>query len=76
MPQSLILEFVRQFLRWASVYLLTVGLPEWAANFVQNPEFVQYVTVSLMLGMSETGWLVVKLKQLKTWLSSLGDEET
>lgn len=70
MPQSLLLEFIRQFMRWFSVYLLTVGLPEPIANFVENPEFIQYLTVTIMLGLSETGWLVVKWKQFRAWLAS------
>jgi hypothetical protein len=76
MPTSLILEFIRQMLRWLSVYLLAAGVPEPLAKFLEHPEVVQYVAAMVSLALADTGWLIVKVKQLRAWLAKLGDGES
>jgi hypothetical protein len=68
MPSSFVLELVRQLLRWLSVWLISVGLPEPLAALVQDPEFVANVAAAISLSIAEGGWVVVKAKQFRAWL--------
>lgn len=70
MKQSLILELVRQALRWLSIYLISVGLPEPLAVFVQDPELAAEIAAAITLSLADGGWLVVKAKQFRAWLRS------
>ena len=75
MSASLILEIIRQLLRWLSVYLLAAGVPEPLAAFVENPEVAQYLAAAISLALADTGWLIVKFKQFRAWLAKLDDDE-
>jgi len=68
MSSALILELVRQVLRWGGIYLVGIGLPdEYAATFT-DPAFVQIVG-GLLLSIAESGWLVAKWRQFRRWQS-------
>jgi len=70
MPQSFLLELVRQVLRWISIYLIGVGLPEPIAVTFDNPELAAEIAAAITLSLADGGWLVVKAKQFRAWLRS------
>lgn len=70
MPQSFLLELVRQVLRWISIYLIGVGLPEPIAVTLDNPELAAEIAAAITLSLADGGWLVVKAKQFRAWLRS------
>lgn len=66
MNSQLVFELTRQFLRWAGIYLIGIGLPEeYAASFT-DPAFVQAVGGGL-IAMAESGWLAAKWRQFRAW---------
>jgi hypothetical protein len=70
MTSAVFLELVRQLLRWLSLYLVGVGLPPQMAVLVEHPEVVAQVVALASLALAETGWLIVKAKQLRTWIAT------
>ena len=66
--QSFTLEFVRQCLRWLTIWLVGVGLPEPIAVAFDNPELAAEIAAAITLSIADGGWLVVKAKQFKAWL--------
>ena len=67
MQPSFILELARQLLRWLSIWLISVGLPEPVAALLEHPEFVAQLAAAVSLSLADGGWLVVKAKQLRAW---------
>jgi hypothetical protein len=68
MPQSILLELVRQVLRWSTLWLIAKGLPEPIAVVFDNPDFAAQIAASITLSLADGGWLVVKAKQFRAWL--------
>ena len=68
MPQSLVLELVRQFLRWLGVWAMTIGVPESIAGLTTHEDAVVALTGLVMYALADTGWLVVKWKAFRQWL--------
>ena len=60
MFNPLFLEIVRQVLRWAGVWLMTVGVPESIAGLTVNEDAVLGVAGLLMYLVADTGWIAAK----------------
>ena len=60
MMNPLVLEIVRQILRWAGVWLMTLGVPESIAGLTANEDAVFGVAGLLMYLVADTGWLAAK----------------
>ena len=60
----LALEFARQVLRWAGVYLMTMGLPEEFAALVQHPDVAAGLAGLIMYAVADTGWIAAKVRQI------------
>jgi len=60
MMNPLLLEIVRQLLRWTGVWLMTVGVPENIAGLTANEDAILGVAGLLMYLVADTGWLAAK----------------
>lgn len=69
MTNALLLELVRQLLRWTGVWLMTLGVPENIAGLTAHEDVIMGVVGFLMYLTADTGWLVAKYRELKrsTW---------
>lgn len=65
-----VLEIVRQVLRWIGVWLMTVGVPDELVGLTSNEDFIDGVTGFIMYALADAGWLVVKWKQFWAWWKS------
>ncbi len=63
----LLLEFVRQVLRWFGVWLMTIGVPENVASLTANEQFVTGVAGFVMYACSDLGWLVSFWKRAREY---------
>ncbi len=64
------MELVRQFMRWAGVWLMTIGVPENIAGLTTHEDAVMGVIGFAMYLVADTGWLAVKWKQFRAWWAS------
>ena len=67
MMNPLVLEIVRQGLRWLGVWLMTVGIPEEIAGLTTHEDAVLGVAGFVMYLVADTGWLAAKWHQFKEW---------
>lgn len=67
MTNALVLELIRQGLRWAGVWLMTIGVPENIAGLTTHEDAVAAVAGAVMYAVADTGWLAVKWKQFRKW---------
>ena len=63
MNNALVLELTRQLLRWLSIYLVGVGLPDGLAALVAHPDVVENVAATLLMMLAETGWIMTKIRK-------------
>ncbi len=61
------LELVRQFMRWAGVWLMTLGIPESIAGLTSHEDAIMGVVGFAMYAVADTGWLAAKWRQFKAW---------
>jgi hypothetical protein len=59
----LVLELVRQVLRWLCVWLMTVGVPDEVIGLTANEDFIVGVAGLVMYLIADTGWLAAKWRQ-------------
>ena len=59
----LVLEIIRQILRWLGVWLMTVGVPSELAALFDHPAAVDFVAGVILYAMADTGWLMAKWRQ-------------
>ena len=58
----LVMELVRQALRWLGVWLMTTGkVPAEVAALVDDAGTTEFVIGLISYGIAETGWLITKL---------------
>ena len=75
MTNPLVLEFVRQALRWLGVWLMTTGiLPPQLAELVDDPQTVAFVSGLLSYAIAEAGWIMAKLRAW--WARRMIDQGT
>jgi len=61
------MELIRQALRWAGVWLMTIGVPESIAGLTTREDAVMGVVGFIMYLTADTGWLSVKWQQFRAW---------
>ena len=67
MPNALILELIRQAMRWLGVWAMTIGVPENIANLTTHEDFIVGVAGFIMYAIADGGWLAVKWKAFRAW---------
>lgn len=63
------LELVRQVLRWAGVWLMTIGVPESIAGLTTHEDAIMGVVGLAMYAVADTGWLAAKWRQFQAWMA-------
>lgn len=61
------LELVRQFMRWAGVWLMTLGIPESIAGLTSHEDAIMGVVGFAMYAVADTGWLASLVRRFKAW---------
>ena len=58
-----VMELIRQALRWAGIYLMTAGwLPPEMAALVDDAGTTEFVIGVVSYAIAEAGWLAAKLR--------------
>lgn len=70
MMQPIVLEIVRQVLRWLGVWLMTIGVPESIAGLTSHEDVIMGVVGFVMYAIADTGWIAAKWKQWREWRAS------
>jgi len=64
----LLLEIVRQLLRWLGLALINVPfIPEAIVGLTSNEEIILWVAGLVSYALADTGWLVAKWHQFRAW---------
>jgi hypothetical protein len=63
MMTPLVLEIVRQVLRWAGVWLMTIGLPDEVVALTANEDVIVGVAGFISYALADGGWIVAKWRQ-------------
>ena len=59
----LLLELIRQALRWLGVWLMTIGVPEGVANLTAHEDVIVGVAGFISYAVADGGWIVAKWRQ-------------
>ncbi len=63
-----ILELVRQFLRWLGLALINVPwMPEAFIGLTSNEEVILWFAGLVSYALADTGWIVAKWRQFWAW---------
>ena len=60
MTNPIVLEIVRQTLRWIGVWLMTVGVPESIASLATHEDAVFGIAGFVMYLVADGGWIAAK----------------
>lgn len=64
---SFFLELVRQVLRWAGVWLMTLGVPDQIATLTTHEDVIAGAVGFAAYLVADGGWLVAKWRQFQEW---------
>ncbi len=65
---AVVLEIVRQFLRWLGLALINLPwVPDAFVALTGNEEVILWLTGLVSYALADTGWLVAKWRQFRAW---------
>ena len=63
----LLLELIRQGLRWLGVWLMTIGVPESIVQLTGQEDVIMGIAGFVMYAIADTSWLVTFWRRCKAW---------